>query len=485
MKHTLLLSLLVIAAFGCTTQSPSLQVELPDSSSVTPAESTTVKETESARSAPVTGTANRVQGAAYSYYVSATGSDSNSGNTEDRPFKTLKRALIAARQDSTIKLITVLGQLDAGSEDPASDSPSVFVISDTDLELITIAGKADESATLSGTESGKTVIEIGYGARIQFENIIISGGESENNTGGLIVSGGQVILGSGAEISGNKSHSVSGGVAVVRQGSLVMQDGSLVKNNVGNSFGGIYADGKSRVALAGGTLGENQTQSVGGGIGIIGGSSVTLSGTTISANTGGAVFVSKDSTLTITGGMVTGHLKALSGTIIVNGTLTMENGEISANEGSGIRVAQGGTATMTGGSISGNRDYFSGAGVSVAGTFIFENGTISDNLGNGMYIADTGTVIMNSGLIQGNRNYFLGGGVSVAGTFKLNGGTIIGNEASAGGGISAARRSTLFIGESETPVSPATWELVTRDASNVAVIGNLATIGKSGDIYWE
>lgn len=134
---------------------------------------------------------------------------------------------------------------------------------------------------------------------------------------------------------------------------------------------------------------------------------------------------------------------------VQSGTVTGGIGFYSANSycGGGVYMSKNSTFVMNGGIISGNSAIY-GGGVYVcnnSGTFIMNGGTILDNnaerFGGGVYVSNTGTFTMNGGTISSNytttdnTSYGSGGGVYVglSSFFYMNDGLISGNSATVSG----------------------------------------------------
>jgi uncharacterized repeat protein (TIGR02543 family) len=263
------------------------------------------------------------------------------------------------------------------------------------------------SATIKisgGTLTGNNtfgVVTVQNGAYLELEAVTISGGyyvpsNSGSPAGGVTVSGGELLMKSGARITGNKGFN-GGGVQVVNSGVLTMNSGSEVSENTAtNSGGGVWVGSGGRFTLEnGGKISDNLTGNQGGGGVYVGGGNST---------TTTAVF-------------------------------TMNGGEISANRtetasggsGGGVQVANGGAFTLEGGKISGNIAYHLGGG----GVYV----------GGGSYANPPAVFTMNGGEISLNRAATIGSGASGGGVyvnydadFIMNGGKILNNQAEGGDG---------------------------------------------------
>ena len=272
-------------------------------------------------------------------YVSAKGSDNNSGSSEAEP-TTFSMALTGTMLSKTKKII-IIGTLDI-THNSFSNNETVFVIDDTLAALakqdttlgeIVITGKPNASGTeraiLTAKGSGKIAVWVSR-YKIRFEHIEISGGEGENGVGLYISNNAQVTLGPGAVVRNNAGI----GIFVNTDGSCIIDGGEVYNNNdEGVCVAGAFT-------LRNGTIKDNSSRNVGGGVAVHG--KFTMSGGTITNNRTGT----------------------------------------SANYlGGGVCVVKGGQFTMTGGTITNNRAQGAGGGVGVmsGGRFDQNGGTISGN----------------------------------------------------------------------------------------------------------
>jgi len=328
------------------------------------------------------------------YFVMAGGSDRNNGFSQATAFRSLFKAMAAASRGS-LKKITVLGTLDAASEQ-STNLERVFLIQSMGKDPILICGTGEEPAVLSALGSGRRVVLIRGTAPIRFENIEISGGSSSGEGGGLgIGPGSTVILGPGAVVRDNVSQHVGGGVVVGPGASLTVEGGTITGNRSAAIGGGIAVMGvtASRVGVLEvreGEISNNRAQG-GGGVAVFQGSACTLSG--------GGIY---DNTADLAGG--------------------------------GVLVSQYAVFTMEGGLVRGNRSLGSGGGLALleAGGFMLKNGEIHGNRasehGGGIAADNTSVISVEGGFISANEAAVRGGGVFTAGTFDKSGGKIYGND---------------------------------------------------------
>ena len=341
------------------------------------------------------------------YYVRADGHDRNHGLTEDKPFRSLFKAVVMANSGS-IKTITVIGTLDVNSEQ-STNKERVFLIQGMGNAPILIQGKDSDTnpAVLSAEGSGRRVVLIKGNISIQFENIEISGGISSDEGGGLGVGpGSSVTLGKGVLIRDNQASSIGGGVIIAPGGSLCVDGGKIFNNQSAVVGGGIAIMGaNSMLIIKDGEISSNRAQG-GGGIAVFQESSFTFSGGAILDNTadvaGGGVIVNQSGSFTMEGGMIRGNRSSGSGggvALMERSTFILENGEIQGNRaaehGGGIAADDTGAITVKGGFISANRAAVRGGGIFTAGTFVKSAGKIygRDMAEDAANIASSGAAI--------------------------------------------------------------------------------------------
>jgi len=358
-----------------------------------------------------------------SFYVSASGNDSNNGLSESAPLRSLALAYQRA-VDGNIKIITVIGTLNYQSEAAYIDSTDIFNLtaSGSASEIIITGKWGAARAVLSGVGSGRNVVYAG--GTIRFGYIEISGGElnGESKDGDGIGIYGTVTIGSGTVIRANK------GSGIYNRGACTFEGGDINGNENGVYNFGIFV-------MHSGTIRNNKSTQSGGGV-IISSGTFTMSEGSITGNTaesnGGGVVIYSSGTFAMSGGSITGNTAKTDGGGVDNsGTFTMSGGSITGNtvgrDGGGVRNMK--TFTMSGGSISNNTARGTGGGVDVSisfgsdTVFTMSSGTISGNKaerGGGVYV---------SGVIQSVAGSMNGG------IFRQSGGSITGNSATAGGGV--------------------------------------------------
>ncbi|MDR1326241.1 MAG: LysM peptidoglycan-binding domain-containing protein [Treponema sp.] len=297
------------------------------------------------------------------YYVMASGNDTNNGLSEAESFKTLTRALTAA-SGSSIKKVTVIGTLEMTDID-------ILTIQNTGADEIIISGKSNvgETAILrrrSDSQWWKT-LTISGNSNIRFEYITISGGAY----GGLVIQDATVTLGPGARVRDNTSAYGGGGGVYIANGKFTMLEGSEISNNASKlsesderiGYGGGVVLESGSFTMMGGTITGNTAETTGGGVYVEGGSFVMVNGR-ITGNSsrfaGGAVYVAGGSFVMTGAGVVANNIAQYgAGVYVDDGTSVMINGSISSNTGDygdAVYIGLKGSFKQLGGSIEGAQE---------------------------------------------------------------------------------------------------------------------------------
>ncbi|MDR3173441.1 MAG: hypothetical protein LBU19_04245, partial [Treponema sp.] len=218
------------------------------------------------------------------------------------------------------------------------------------------------------------------GAKINFENITVTGGDTPKDGGGVYIDGDCDIQFSGSTITGNKAGGSGGGVYIhgpasgPARGELSFYGGSISGNTAAGSHtssadpgstqggGGLYVGGRASIWLNNATVANNTAEGGSGG-GVL---------------VNGSVFPGPDNSRS--------HATAEEyGLIMTEGNISGNKsmGSKSPHGGGGIYVAQG-AFEMWGGEISGNTSKRQGGGV-----FIWHNADFRSS-GNSRFINNTG-----------------------------------------------------------------------------------------------
>ena len=423
------------------------------------------------------------------------GADDNNGLSEATAVKTIEKANELADANGTSDIFL----------------KSVYQVTGT--ENWDLGGKTIHRYTL-----GSYMIELkGTSASLTLKDVVIDGAEysvaathaAETDSIIKAVSGGTIVLQSGAILENNKVAQFGSGILANNGVKITMENGAVIRNNTNSNYelgGGILLGNGSTFTMNGGEISGN-TANGGGGVAIIG-STMVMNGGTISNNStyktsgqgsygagvyvadyanasgGDTLFVARPASFEMNGGKITGN-KALDygGGVVTfpqqskKITITINNGEISGNKvtkGSGGAVAAFFGVTelnIKGGTLTGNSAQQFGGGVFLYGTtnVTISGGTISENKalrgGGGVCLREGSAVKQTGGSIENNVAK-VGGGI-YSGIYTMTGGVIKDNNNSL---TEAARLSTLGDG------------VFVGTAFN---LGKAAEISTNNDVYLE
>ena len=368
-----------------------------------------------------------------------------------------ERAAAIAAAAATVCTATTQPQLDA-----------CFAQTATDLDIII----NPVSGTNINRNTGLTDFRITIPAG---QNVTISGASSGFRITGayFVVNGSLTITGLGLTTNSTQTAAQQLPLVQVNSGGVFTLDngGSIT----GNGSGAINAASGATVdILTGSTISGNTG---GGAINLLSGSTLTMSGGTISGNTsttgGGAINMAAGSIADISGGTITGNSSSTGGGAINlasnTATLNLTGGTISYNTATG--TADGGAIFVTSAAAAANR-----AVVTISDT-TFSNNTAAGGSGGAIYLSNwatlnltdctfTANVAGSGGAIGSNNNVTVnlqgshgnqltgnqatnsGGAIAIGTTSTLtaNAGTnFSGNSAATGGAISTGTNSTVTI----------------------------------------
>ena len=361
------------------------------------------------------------------------GADDNNGLSEATAVKTIEKANELADANGTSDIFL----------------KSVYQVTGT--ENWDLGGKTIHRYTL-----GSYMIELkGTSASLTLKDVVIDGAEysvaathaAETDSIIKAVSGGTIVLQSGAILENNKVAQFGSGILANNGVKITMENGAVIRNNTNSNYelgGGILLGNGSTFTMNGGEISGN-TANGGGGVAIIG-STMVMNGGTISNNStyktsgqgsygagvyvadyanasgGDTLFVARPASFEMNGGKITGN-KALDygGGVVTfpqqskKITITINNGEISGNKvtkGSGGAVAAFFGVTelnIKGGTLTGNSAQQFGGGVFLYGTtnVTISGGTISENKalrGGGGVCLREGSAVKQTGVLKQFHN---------------------------------------------------------------------------------
>jgi hypothetical protein len=242
--------------------------------------------------------------------------------------------------------------------------------------------------------SAGSIISVGSGVTLTLREITLEGHGTNTEALVTVLSGGTLILESGAVIRDLINTSFDGAGGVLVDGGTLTMNGGTITGNTGDDGGGVQVEGADgQFTLSGGTISSNQARSSGGGIYLNSAKTVSISNASIRNNTadfnGGGIYA-YDTPVTMGNSSVTDN---------------------SSNQGGGVYFqvqASSKTFTMTGGSISRNDAGDIGGGVYVSSintgntimaSFNMEDGEIRTNtaqpyFGAGVYLSKCATLGM-------------------------------------------------------------------------------------------
>ncbi|MBR5965719.1 MAG: leucine-rich repeat protein [Treponema sp.] len=389
-------------------------------------------------------------------YVSSSGSDSYTGASLLKAFKTIAAA--AKVCNSYKNEIKVSGTFNMSQEIP------------TDVTASSITLTGINSAKIDTTES-KDAFTVAKALTLTITDITFKGATTTNKAGiNISNSSADVRLGSGVKVEGNYNGISNSGKLCLYGDAMVGKnvDGlPTAANNAGNSFYGIKnnsgqlwigysepAADKADTSFSGGVK-KNWNRGI-----YIGSGTAYISKGAISFNAGGGI--DNEGNLTISGGNIDNNKTTNGGGIFNGGTLTISgNATINSNEatssGGGIYHNSSYLLTISGGEISSN----TGSGITVASSsnhyIVMTGGKICKNTGRGVYLNSKSTFVMSGSASIGDSTNSssgnTGGGLHTSGGnvylgYTYNNGTISAISGSMTGGIfynSAADGGGMYI----------------------------------------
>lgn len=362
--------------------------------------------------------------------------------------------------------------------------------------------------------------------------IMISGGTVNNNTagaeGGGLWNGSGMMTISGTTIDGNTASGPAldnggGGIYNFNGGTVLIQNGATVSNNTATgtagSGGGILNDVGSTLTVNNSTISGNKANRAGGGIETQTGSTVNLVSATLSGNkvgiapavaapgSGGALHVTGNGTVNVTGGMINANEAFLEGGGLWNGTgiMTVSNATINANTAAGNAADDGGAGIFnnggtlflntvmitnnnaTGTSGSGGGIFSTAGAVTITGSTLDSNG--ANRAGGAIEVITGSLTITNSNLTNndvdgtaGVANPGNGGAIHISGitTTMITGGTVSNNDAAReGGGLWNQTGATMTVTNVTLNMNTASGAAITQGGGAIFNNGGILNVNNS------
>jgi len=342
------------------------------------------------------------------------------------------------------------------------------------------SGEIKENCTSISNGSWTSVADKGAGVYVAGGTFNMEGGSIVNNAakyygGGVYVEGGLFHMTDGT-LDNNRTLTGYGtylnyvygaGAVHVAGGSFVM-DGGNITNTVTYSGASVQIAEGATFTMNGGAISkskmdynsssDSETKN-GGGVLVFG--TLEMNGGEISScdagsnGNGGGVYVGKNATFTMNGGLISGNKAGNGAGVFDNGQFTMTDGEISGNSISSTNGTGGGIfagmATIRGGKINNNTAKNGGGAIFLGGGVLtVYDGEMKGNTANGyggaIYVYNHTAAFIAGGTFSGNSvTENDGGAIYVYGDLYLMGGTITGNSAKKSGGGIAHQDGKLSI----------------------------------------
>ena len=349
---------------------------------------------------------------------------------------------------------------------PASQRAAAFIL--TAAMLTTLAAPAfagtwyieDGDITVkAGETKGTNKVSQGANQEVEDTDTIITNREAKASSNTVTIETNdkndkvEVTL---KDVNIDTSSRKKAAVSVTGEGdtNIKLNGDNALKSDIYRS--GIYGSGS--LTISGG---ENDSLTAQGGAGGSGihisrNGSLTISGGTVTANGddgGSGIYSSNSSSVTISGGMVTanggsGNISGGDGICSDSGDVTISGGTVTATGGGstgsnglggrGICSDSGGV-TISGGTVKatgGNGDYSGGDGISSSDRVAISGGTVTANGGDSSSrkgasgISSSSGVTVSGGTVNangGNGDYNGGSGISSFDRVAVSGGTVTAN----------------------------------------------------------
>ena len=303
--------------------------------------------------------------------------------------------------------------LSGKKDDAATSQDGETTVDKKKVEIVggTITGSTDSGVTIQN--AGQT-------------NVLLKDLTIEDNTGkkggGVHIENSQNVTIEGCTIQGNKTTEVgnsdtaqghtastgAGGGVYISNSGVTIKD-STIKNNTGTRGGGVYVEKGSTVEVKNSNIDNNIA------------TEIPSDSPTSNNGLGGGIY-SYDSTLTVTGGTISGN-EAKGSVALIRYN---ENGELSysglGNGGGGIcAVGKESDVTLDGVTVTGNKatsnnsaHLGAGGGIEAqGGSLTVKNSTISNNEargnGGGIHSAEGNVLDVSDSTVQGNKGNNGGG----------------------------------------------------------------------------
>jgi hypothetical protein len=205
------------------------------------------------------------------FYVSATGDNTNDGRSLEKPFKTLVKAVAMAKADSGAytKRVFIDGELTGSTEGNVGKTDPTFLIENSPTTGTTFDIVGINSAQLIATHN-KRVIDIMSSTSavpIHIKNVTFYGGNDKSGAGLWIDGLYAVVTFSHVTVSNCSSDADGGGVYLTNAAQLTIEDSySIISNSAIGKGGGVYVNSGTLMVSGDYAIYGNTAENTGGGI---------------------------------------------------------------------------------------------------------------------------------------------------------------------------------------------------------------------------
>lgn len=247
--------------------------------------------------------------------------------------------------------ITVTDGGDAGSPTTCTLRQAIEAANNDAVEGTCAAGNGIDTITFSGTLTNSTITLSGTELEVTDDLVITGSGQTIDANGAsrvLSVYDSTGLTASNLIITGGATSDEGGGINVGEYGNLTLADSTVSGNRADRTGGGIYGWGRNTLSITNSTISGNQAGYNGGGI-YAWLTTLNLTNSTISGNqtsyNGGGVYATNNSTFSMTNSTISGNQASYNGGGIHGDelTLSVDNSTITGNNsdtaGGGILVS--------------------------------------------------------------------------------------------------------------------------------------------------
>ncbi|WP_018253770.1 right-handed parallel beta-helix repeat-containing protein [Salinispora mooreana] len=294
---------------------------------------------------------------------------------------------------------------------------------------ITLNGHTHTTIERAAAVDEFRILTVNTGGDLTLNKLKITGGQTTDNGGGILVDPGGTLTTNHSTITRNIADGAGGGIA--NNGTTTVKHSTVSRNTAGTSGGGIVnANGLLTVTTS---QVKANTADIAGGIASLGSAGTVHMTKSVIAdnqaqNAAGGLLISQGVN-TISDTTITGNTALQYGGLLVSGQLTLRKVEITKNTasagiGGGLVTDSGATVVIEKSLIKGNAAAMnSGGGIYNTGQLVLRDSKVVDNqatLGGGIYNIDGVTTLFNTQVVKNLATTDGGGIFNDNGTVNLN-----------------------------------------------------------------